>query len=377
MPDKPPTEPDREPPNEPPNEADQAPQPDSEKLKGSLAWQQDNEPDIELTHQDGPETDLQTATPPVVYFAEEVVAEMKRHACADTSHEIAGIMAGYVDQQHNSVHVHACIAAQHTRASQGNVTFTHESWAEINAKMDAEYPDYVILGWYHSHPNFGVFLSSYDIFIHRNFFSAPWQIAYVIDPVRHDEGCFVWEAGELVRIPEIKLYVTTTTEGEPPAAAQTRQQEVVTAGANIPIPPMPPAPPSAGQAGQKTALFALSVLVAITIVLQVYVLTEIFRLQNQLDTMPPATELGAETQRLPEPVDIAPDIAAPPPATIPCDTYEVTEGDTLEAISERFYATPDHAPLIALLNGITGNEQLEEKHELLIPKLPETKGVPQ
>ena len=395
--DQPPEEHDREQADGPDEQ-----QPDADKPKGSLAWQrQDDEPDIELADEGGPGTTMQTATPPVIYFAEEVVAEMKRHACSETSHEIAGVLAGQVDHQHNTVHVHACIPARHTRASQGNVTFTHESWAQINAAMDADYPDYVILGWYHSHPNFGVFLSSYDTFIHQNFFSASWQIAYVVDPIRHDEGCFVWEAGALVRVPEIKLYVTTTTEGEPQDAGGMQPTETLTAGADMPQQPMPPAPTPRTDAGQKWALFLLSVMVVIAVLLQVYTLTEIFHVKKQMDTMLPPLQAGlegaqwtvaqpppaqtpeeqpapglvAEDQEPPEGVEIGPDIAVPPPGTIPCDTYEVIQGDTLAQISEKFYDTPDHADLIAAINGIARDEQLIAKTKLLIPRLPQTEGA--
>src|SRR4029453_14212343 len=47
-------------------------------------------------------------------------------------------------------------------------------------------------GWYHSHPGFGVFLSDYDVFIHKNFFTATHQIAWVFDPHSDSEGCFGW-----------------------------------------------------------------------------------------------------------------------------------------------------------------------------------------
>ena len=38
------------------------------------------------------------------------------------------------------------------------------------------------------------------MFIHKNFFSQPWQVAFVIDPVSDDEGYFVWYSGNPVRI---------------------------------------------------------------------------------------------------------------------------------------------------------------------------------
>lgn len=76
------------------------------------------------------------------------------------------------------------------------VTFTHESWAQINEQMDSKFVDKRIIGWYHSHPDFGIFLSDRDCFIHEHFFSGPGQVAYVVDPVRDLEGVFSWQSGK-------------------------------------------------------------------------------------------------------------------------------------------------------------------------------------
>ncbi len=72
------------------------------------------------------------------------------------------------------------------------VTFTHQTWAKINAEMDTKYTNLSIVGWYHTHPDFGIFLSDRDRFIHEHFFSGPGQVAHVIDPIRRIEGIFVW-----------------------------------------------------------------------------------------------------------------------------------------------------------------------------------------
>jgi hypothetical protein len=64
--------------------------------------------------------------------------------------------------------------------------------------MDEHHPGKKIVGWYHSHPDFGVFLSDMDMFIHRHFFNLPWQVAHVYDPIRKEEGVFVWRSGEPV-----------------------------------------------------------------------------------------------------------------------------------------------------------------------------------
>jgi hypothetical protein len=48
----------------------------------------------------------------------------------------------------------------------------------------------VLVGWYHSHPNFGVFLSDHDQFIQKNFFKENGKITIVIDPIRGKKGWF-------------------------------------------------------------------------------------------------------------------------------------------------------------------------------------------
>ena len=59
------------------------------------------------------------------------------------------------------------------------------------------------MGWYHSHPGFGVFLSDHDTFIHKNFFSSPGQVAWVFDPHSDEEGCFGWVGGRIERLTRI------------------------------------------------------------------------------------------------------------------------------------------------------------------------------
>ena len=80
------------------------------------------------------------------------------------------------------------LEAKHYENTQASFTYTHDSWEEITRERDAEFPDLDIVGWYHTHPDFGIFLSSHDLFIHHNFFAQPLQVAYVVDPIRQTRG---------------------------------------------------------------------------------------------------------------------------------------------------------------------------------------------
>jgi proteasome lid subunit RPN8/RPN11 len=116
----------------------------------------------------------------------------------DEQKEVGGVLVGnvYKDEQGPFLEVTAAILGEHTRNEGTQVTFTHETWEQVNKVKDKEHPKARIVGWYHTHPRFGIFLSEMDVFIQKNFFSEPWQTAFVLDPVQRTEGFFIWSQGE-------------------------------------------------------------------------------------------------------------------------------------------------------------------------------------
>ena len=133
-----------------------------------------------------------------IYFAPEVHKELWKHAEEDTSVEICGVLVGRwgSDSDGPFVAISASIRGDAAESKFAEVTFTHETWAKINAQMDTRFADSSIVGWYHTHPDFGIFLSDRDRFIQEHFFSGPGQVAHVIDPIRHIEGVFIWKDGK-------------------------------------------------------------------------------------------------------------------------------------------------------------------------------------
>ncbi len=118
--------------------------------------------------------------------------------------EVGGILVGkvYKDKEGPFLEVIAAIAGEHTRNQGTQVTFTPETWTHVNHVKDKSYPDASIVGWYHTHPRFGIFLSDMDKFIHKHHFPQPWTTAFVVDPVQKSEGFFVWSEGEPSIAPE-------------------------------------------------------------------------------------------------------------------------------------------------------------------------------
>ncbi len=127
--------------------------------------------------------------------------QIQKHAAEESEREICGVMLGDLckDEAGPFLHITEVIRGEHTASQGAQVTITHETWSHFHKIKDNKFPDKEYLGWYHSHPDFGIFLSSMDLFIHENFFNAPHQVALVADPIRREEGLFFWKAGKAER----------------------------------------------------------------------------------------------------------------------------------------------------------------------------------
>lgn len=159
-----------------------------------------SKPDIrQLSQRDLPDAEFPAKTGWFRVFFDPAAHEtIQNHARRDLSVEIGGVLVGRWEKDSNGpfVAVRNAICSELAASGAGELTFTHDAWAEIHRVMDADHPDANIVGWYHTHPDFGIFLSERDQFIHEHFFSDPGQIAYVVDPVRGQEGVFVWRGGK-------------------------------------------------------------------------------------------------------------------------------------------------------------------------------------
>jgi proteasome lid subunit RPN8/RPN11 len=151
--------------------------------------------------------DKTDVTPPVV-VSSEVARGIRQHARSNMKTEVCGVLIGGV--KNGALHIDECIAGKDAAQAGTHVTFTQDTWEHIYKVKDADFPDERIVGWYHSHPGFGIFLSDHDTFIHRNFFSAPEQVAWVYDPHSDEEGFFGW-AGE--RIERLALVTIADSRG--------------------------------------------------------------------------------------------------------------------------------------------------------------------
>jgi proteasome lid subunit RPN8/RPN11 len=166
-----------------------------------------------------------------VVIEAEVARQVRQHARSSMKTEVCGVLIGR-EEGTNTI-VEACIAGVNAAQGGAHVTFTQDTWEHIYQVKDKEYPEARIVGWYHSHPGFGVFLSEHDLFIHQNFFSSPQQVAWVFDPHNDEEGCFGWHNGKIDRIDDVSLSygqpcgepLTAQPDDEPAVKIKTTQAQ--------------------------------------------------------------------------------------------------------------------------------------------------------
>jgi len=174
-----------------------------------------------------------------VFIDPKAHEQIHKHATENIGVEICGVMVGRwgKDDKGPFLTCSASIRGESATNKFAEVTFTHDTWSKINATMDKEYAGYVIVGWYHTHPDFGIFLSDRDRFIHEHFFSEPGQIALVVDPVRKIEGVFIWQSGKATPCP----YYWVGNEIKMAPAEKSPEQKSESRGPSDPnaVPPPP------------------------------------------------------------------------------------------------------------------------------------------
>src|SRR5262249_49925228 len=122
-------------------------------------------------------------------------------ACASLPNETGGFLLGRVglDRQRGAWHVEVdeCVPVDPLQQDPAHFAFT---WKDVDrVRSYREEQGKALVGWYHTHPDMGIFLSETDLEkSHRLLFAEPFQIALVYDPVRGRAGYFFWEGRQTI-----------------------------------------------------------------------------------------------------------------------------------------------------------------------------------
>jgi proteasome lid subunit RPN8/RPN11 len=130
-----------------------------------------------------------------VYMTQPAYLAVCEHAASDLENEVGGALIGRWRRDARDdapfIVVEAILPARHTRHGSAFLTFTQQSLLSLHADQESLYPRKQMVGWFHTHPRMGVFLSEYDVWLAQHFFPEPWQASLVIEPYSCAGGFFV------------------------------------------------------------------------------------------------------------------------------------------------------------------------------------------
>ena len=129
----------------------------------------------------------------------DVYSTVHEHAMAALPNETGGFLLGRVacDVRGGCWHLEIDEAVPIAPDTQNPAHFSF-TWRDVDrVRTYREERNKALIGWYHTHPQFAIFLSETDVErTHRVLFSEPFQIALVYDPVAGRAGYFFWEGAQ-------------------------------------------------------------------------------------------------------------------------------------------------------------------------------------
>ena len=130
-----------------------------------------------------------------VFVSQKAFIRFCAHAGSDLENEVGGWLVGKWCEDKKTkrqfVVVESILSAPHVRHGGTFLTFTQDTQVELYSQLMQRYPGRELVGWYHTHPKMSVFFSSYDAWLHENFFPQIHQVALVIEPYTAAGGFFI------------------------------------------------------------------------------------------------------------------------------------------------------------------------------------------
>ena len=147
-----------------------------------------------LQHGEAPHGDR-----PLVRMHQTALLQVIAHSRSNVECELGGALLGQAYRYKDGVVVEVKAALPAASSDHGPVhfTFSADSWSKLHRDRATHYANLDIVGWFHTHPDLGVFYSSDDVVVHSAAFTLPWHVGLVVDPVREEAAFFGWAAGEL------------------------------------------------------------------------------------------------------------------------------------------------------------------------------------
>ena len=147
-----------------------------------------------------------------VFMHHQVYEEIWKHSKSELSLELGGALLGIYGQDNGKEFVLITGVLNQPLAyyqSETMLRFTKQFYDDLEdyvSQVNKIYPNVIRLGLYHTHPNYGIFLSATDANTFRGIFKEKYQIAMVVDPIKNQDGVFYWQGNKISRRAAFRLY---------------------------------------------------------------------------------------------------------------------------------------------------------------------------
>jgi proteasome lid subunit RPN8/RPN11 len=136
---------------------------------------------------------LSSGRPFEMYLSRKAESAIRRQADAVAAErlEVMGFLLGevrrWVDVEYVVVRE---IGTTNLESTNAKVRFERKALPKLFADLDKASFDYVIVGWYHSHPGHTCFMSKIDLRTQRAIFDQSYHTALVVDPLSREIKMF-------------------------------------------------------------------------------------------------------------------------------------------------------------------------------------------
>jgi len=168
---------------------------------------------------------LDSDEPFSVYVCENAEKKIREHAEKEAPRrlEVMGFLLGEVNSWKGMLYsVVWDVVTTELKSSSSKVRFDPEAFPKLFHELDVSGFDYILVGWYHSHPGHTCFLSKTDLDTQRAMFSQPYHAALVIDPVNCDIKVFKLSGRDYEEVPFAIFKPTGTKNGRSRPARRRR-----------------------------------------------------------------------------------------------------------------------------------------------------------
>jgi len=109
--------------------------------------------------------------------------------------EQGGLLIGKVFQKESDkvywAVVNSIVPSIGARGTPASLEIDHNDWKEMLDRFDEHGDEYIVIGWYHTHPNnLDIFMSEVDRVTQQSMFCEDWHFAVVLNPQLHRWGVY-------------------------------------------------------------------------------------------------------------------------------------------------------------------------------------------